>query len=253
MNNDIQGVLSRWPFDEDAGLQVRRIDGQDARPKIQIRIDLGLMQMEAAGRPDGQEPYGCESLLEYYRGQAEEYRRRTGWYEGYELNPDECAALRQESLQYYHRRIALMALQDYEAAIEDADHNLEILDLLKAFASNREDWLISEQYRAFILSQKLQCRTLQHLSREDVRGALLIVEEGARQLREIFAEQDRLDEFDDSSELATLDELRRKLGARYQVTHRQRLQILLDEALRREDPDEAAALRSQLRALELDD
>lgn len=252
MSNDIYGVLSRWPFDENSGLQVRRVEGEDGRPKIQIRIDLGLMQMETVGRPDGQEPYGCTSLLEYHREQAEQYRARHGWYEGYELDADACAALRQEALQFYHRRIALMALQDYAAAIADADHNLEILDLLKAFARSREDWMLSEQYRAFILSQKLQCRTLELLNREDVKGALVVVEDGVKQLREIFAEQDRLDEFEDSAELASLDELRRKLGARYQVSHRQRLQILLDEALRREDPDEASALRSQLRDLDAD-
>ena len=252
MNNDIQEVLTRWQFDDEAGLQVRRIDGQDGRGKVQIRIDLGLMQMETEGRPDGREPYGGESLLEYHRNQAEDHRRRRGWYEGYELDAEQCAALRQESLQYYHRRIAFMALQEYEAAIADADHNLEILDLLKAFAANREDWLASEQYRGFIVSQKYQCRTLQHMNREDVRSAILEVEQGVRELREVFAEQDRMDELDDSPELACLDELRRKLGARHHVSHRQRLQILLDEALRREDPDEAASLRLQLRELDVD-
>jgi hypothetical protein len=253
MTNDISGVLSRWPFDEGAGLQVRRIDGADGRQKIQIRIDLGLMQMEAVSRPDGDSPFGCRSLLAHHRAQAEEHRRRHGWYEGYELDADDCAALRQEALQYYHRRIAYMALQDYDAAIQDADHNLEILDLLKAFASSREDWLTSEQYRAFILSQKLQCRTLKHLADENVRGAMLEVEQGVKALKEIFAEQNRMDEFEESAELATMEELRRKLGARYQVSHRQRLQILLDEALRREDPDEARVLRSQLRELETED
>lgn len=253
MNNDISGVLSRWPFDEDAGLQVRRVEGRDGRSKIQIRIDLGVMQMETEGRPDGDEPYGCRSLLDYHRTQAEEHRRRHGWYEGYELDGNDCAALRQEALQYYHRRIALMALQDYTAGIRDADHNLKILDLLKAFARNREDWLVSEQYRAFILSQKFQCRVLQLLADGDVRAATVEVERGVRQLREVFAEQDRLDEFEESAELASMEELRRKLGARYQVSYRQRLQILLDEALRREDPDEARALRSQLRELETDD
>ena len=34
-----------------------------------------------------------------------------GWYEGFELDPPVCAELRQESLQYYHRRIACMATQ----------------------------------------------------------------------------------------------------------------------------------------------
>lgn len=252
MNNDTSEVLAGWPFDDDAGLQVRRIDGLDGRPKLQIRIDLGLMQMETDGRPDGEKPFGSRSLLDHHRAQAEDYRRRHGWYEGYELNGDQCEALRRESLQYYHRRIAFMALQEYEAAVADADHNLQILDLLKAFARSQDDWLASEQYRAFILSQRIQCVTLQHLSREDVRAAMTEVERGEKELREVFAAQDRLDEWEESLELGSLEDLRRKLEARYQVTHRQRLQILLDEALRREDPDEAATLRSQLRELDAD-
>src|SRR5688500_19952868 len=50
-------------------------------------------------RSDGRDPYGGESLLEYHRHQAEEHRRRRGWYEGYELDAEQCAALRQESLR----------------------------------------------------------------------------------------------------------------------------------------------------------
>src|SRR5918996_1076542 len=132
MSEDIFYVLSEWPYEDDAGLQVRRIEGDDGRVKLQMRIDLGLLQMEADGRPDGTRPYGRESLLEYHRVRAEEHRRRHGWYEGFELDSMECAELRRESLQYYHRRIGCMAVQDYAQAVADADHNLQILDLLKA-------------------------------------------------------------------------------------------------------------------------
>ena len=110
-SDDISSLLSRWPYDEDDELQVRVIHGRDGVPRLQIRIDLGVMQMETTGRPDGRRPYGFESLLEFYRHQAEDHRRRHGWYEGFELDGDDCAALRQESLQYYHRRVALMTLQ----------------------------------------------------------------------------------------------------------------------------------------------
>ena len=48
--------------------------------------------------------------------------------------------------------------------------------------------LSEEEVRAFILSQKLQCRTLQHLAQENVRGAMLEVEQGVKALKEIFAE-----------------------------------------------------------------
>lgn len=81
-------------------------------------------------------------------------------------------------------------------------------------------------------------------------GALLAAEEGIRALREIYAEQDRLDDWEESAELESLQDLRRKLQARYQVSHRQRLQLLLDEAQRREEPDLVADLRAQLRRLE---
>jgi len=250
MAEDISGILSRWPYEDEDSLQVRRVHGRGGKPKLQIRIDLGVLQLEATGRPDGRRPYGFESLLDYYREQAERHRRRYGWYEGFELDPDACAALRQESLQYYHRRISYMALQDYEPAVDDADHNLEILDLLKAFAANREDWLAQEQYRGFILCHRTQCEALEHLQQEDAQGALLVVDRGLRHIREVFQEQDRDDDFDDSTERELLEDLKRKVQGRYQVGHRQRLQILLDDALRREDPDTAANLRAQLRQLD---
>lgn len=253
MSNDISPILASWPYDDNPALQVRRIEGRDGRPILQLRIDIGLLQMEMNGRPDGQRPHGHDSLYDYYQRLAQEHRRRHGWYEGFELDSDACAALRQESLQYYHRRIALMALQDYSHCIADADHNLRILDLLKAFARNQEDWLVSEQYRPFITSHKIEALAKQHLLREDVEAALLEVERGIRLLRELYAEQDRLDEFEESSELTSLVDLRRKLEARYQMGFRQRLRLLLDDALRREDPDTAADLRAQLRELEFED
>jgi len=248
--DDLSELLSRWPYDEEAELQVRRVRGRDGLSRLQVRIDLGLMQLELAGRPDGRRPYGFASLLDYHRHQAEEHRRRHGWYEGYELDPAACAALRQESLQYYHRRVALMTLNEYEAAIADADHNLEILDLLRAFATDEDDWQVSEQYRAFITCHRVQCLVMQRLAREDVKGALLEVDQGLRQLRAVFAEQGQLEMLEDSAELAELEDLRQKAEARYHVSHRQRLHILLDAALRREDPDTAATLRAQLRELE---
>jgi hypothetical protein len=253
MSQDISPILSRWQYEEGGGLQVRRIEAADGRPLIQMRMDLGLLQIEETGRPDGDRPYGCSTLLDYYRQRAEEHRREFGWYEGFELDSEVCTSLRREAMQFYHRRIARMALQDFQEAAGDADHNLEILDLLKAFAASREDWLVSEQFRAYIISQRVQCLTLKHLSESNVRAALLELEEGIKTLRRVFIEQDRLEDFEDSSELAVLLDLRRKLDGRHQISHRHRLQLLLDEALRREDPDEAAALRSQLRQLDADD
>lgn len=253
MSPDIARLLSDWPYEEDGGLQARRVRGEDGRPLLQLRTDLGLMQLEETDRPDGDRPHGHPTLLDYHRTRAEQHRRDHGWYEGFELSSDDCTSLRREAMQFYHRRVARMALHDFAGAAADADHNLEILDLVKAFAENRDDWLVSEQFRAFIVSQRAQCLTLKLLAENNVRAALLELEQGIRTLRGVFIEQDRLEDYEDSPELSVLVDLRRKLDGRHQISHRRRLELLLDEALRREDPDEAAALRSQLRQLDAGD
>ena len=40
-----------------------------------MRIDLGLLQMEINGRPDGQRPQGSESLLDWQESNASKAAR----------------------------------------------------------------------------------------------------------------------------------------------------------------------------------
>src|SRR3990172_12805903 len=70
MSNDLTRLLNDWQFQPDEVL-VRIVPGDDGRGKVQLRVDLGVLQMEMAGRPDGLRPEGFESWLDYY-----EYRRQ---------------------------------------------------------------------------------------------------------------------------------------------------------------------------------
>ena len=66
MSLDLNDLLRDWPH-EPGMIKVRKILGSDGKEKIQLRIDLGLIQMETSGRPDGQEPQGLVNLLlKYY-------------------------------------------------------------------------------------------------------------------------------------------------------------------------------------------
>ncbi|MEM7622376.1 MAG: UvrB/UvrC motif-containing protein [Planctomycetota bacterium] len=65
-------MLREWPY-EPGKLNVRLIKGEDGEPKIQVRLDLGLLQMNAEGRPDGERPFGFDSLLEHFEHQADEH------------------------------------------------------------------------------------------------------------------------------------------------------------------------------------
>src|SRR6266849_7921363 len=97
MNLDLNTLLRDWPH-EPGAIKVRKIVGLDGRQKLQLRIDLGVLQMEVTGRPDGVRPHGCESLLTYHQMRAAQ-KKAEG--DTYELTPEQCAALQQEGIQYY--------------------------------------------------------------------------------------------------------------------------------------------------------
>src|SRR5438552_3756040 len=73
-SKDITPVLKGWDY-ESGTINVRKINGVDGMPKLQMRLDLGLLQMEMSGRPDGARPHGYESLLEYHEDQLADYKR----------------------------------------------------------------------------------------------------------------------------------------------------------------------------------
>jgi hypothetical protein len=62
-SRDITPVLKGWDY-EPGTINVRKVVGNDGIPKLQMRLDLGLFQMEMTGRPDGVRPHGHESLLD---------------------------------------------------------------------------------------------------------------------------------------------------------------------------------------------
>ena len=57
MSLDLNTILKDWPY-ESGTVKVRKITGLDGREKLQLRVDLGLLQMEITGRPDGRRRSG---------------------------------------------------------------------------------------------------------------------------------------------------------------------------------------------------
>ena len=51
MNYDIGKILDEWPFNPDE-FTARRIKTRGGGEKIQIRIDMGILQLETDGRPE---------------------------------------------------------------------------------------------------------------------------------------------------------------------------------------------------------
>ena len=60
----LDDILSQWAFDPTT-LNVRLAKGSDGRDVIQMRVDMGILQLETTGRPDGTTYREHESVLEY--------------------------------------------------------------------------------------------------------------------------------------------------------------------------------------------
>ena len=99
MSLDLNTILKDWPY-ESGTIKVRKITGLDGREKLQLRVDLGVLQMEMRGRPDGRRPHNCESLLDYHQRRATRAEQKN---DRSALTPDKCTELHQEGIQYSHR------------------------------------------------------------------------------------------------------------------------------------------------------
>ncbi len=105
MSKDISSIIAGWPFESNQFL-VRTVQGNDGQDKIQLRLDLGLLQMEFHGRPDAQKPHGQESYLTHYQQLQKEHDQTNPDGKPFVLESTDCEHLMREGLQYYHRYLS---------------------------------------------------------------------------------------------------------------------------------------------------
>lgn len=242
MSKDITNVLSGWEYDPDE-LQVRIVNGDDGIEKIQMRLDLGLIQVEVAGRPDGSRPDGFESLLD-----AQEARLQSANREGesFKLDPKVCAELLREGYQYYHRYLAAFHLERYDIVSRDTDRNLRLFAFVVKNAARKRDRLEFDQYRPYVLMMRSRARAQMALARRDYDGAFAAVDEGVGGIREFLKEYGQAEDETVCSELAFLLRWRRELEEERPVGPIERLERQLALAVETEEYEEAAKLRDQL-------
>ncbi|RMH13007.1 MAG: hypothetical protein D6695_05315 [Planctomycetota bacterium] len=249
MNKDLTKLLEEWPF-QPGQINVRLIEGDDGLPRVQVRLDLGIIQMHVNGRPDGARPYGFPSLLEYHEARIDEAQAGSDTHEpGPFLSPEDCKQLRDEALQYYHRYIAMLVLEDYEAVARDTARNLRVLDLCAEYAEDETDRTALEQFRPYILMMRARALASMALQADEPKVALVAIDDGLETLRKCFEQQGRADEFESSSEAQLLRGMRGALLPQLPVSQRAELRQRLQEAIAQENYELAAILRDELRML----
>ncbi len=245
MNEDIRPIVDDWPY-RPGKVSVRKVVGEAGRPKIQMRLDLGLIQMEPTGRPDGKRPEGFESLLSYHQDRLEKFRRKHRTELGFELSPEECRKLREESLMYYHRYLSCFILEDYDQVIRDTQRNVELFDLCNRYAAKKADRMMLEQYRPYVIMMNTRAKAHRAMDNDEYARALTIIKAGLKAIKKIYVDIDQTEDFKLSMEATTLRQLGRRIRRKLPVDEETVLERKLRKAVSLEQFEEAARLRDRL-------
>jgi hypothetical protein len=249
MDFDISHLLDAWEY-QPGQVVVRKFTAKDGKEKLQLRVDLGLLQMNTEGRPDGKRPFGHPSLLEYYRARLYKHvAAHDGSDDGFKLKAEDCAKLQLEALQYHHRYICLLQLEEHSAVIRDAERNLGVFDFVSKHAENEELAWSLQQFRPQLLMVLTRARGAEALKVNDYTMGIQHVEEGLEQIRAFYREHGRSDVAETSPEVQSLESWLEEIRAQRPLSRREKLERALQEAVNREDYEKAAHVRDALRNL----
>jgi hypothetical protein len=236
--SDLTSLLSAWNFEPGRPI-VRKVAGiDDGRELLQMRVDMGVLQLEVTGRPDGSKPHGFPTIYDYLVSAAFEEGQ------GFELTEERRIEIDREFYQYYHRRICWLALQDYARAAADAEHTLRLMDFTSANAVDRQWAVMHEQYRPFVMFHHVQSRALVKLQENDPAAAVEILSEGLDSLQKLFEAHGAEEQFEDDLFVTKLREMQASIRSQFSLGPT--LAEQLAQAVADEQYELAAKLRDKL-------
>jgi hypothetical protein len=230
-------LFADWPY-EFGEVSARMVQGADGRDVLQLRVEMGVLQMEVAGRPDGSQPGGFITCSDWLHTKAAEEG------EAFVLDDQRCMEIDREFVQFFHRRVAWLALREFERAVADADHTLTLMDFSSLHAPD-VDWAeMHEQYRPFVLFHRTQAAALGMLEADGAEAAIAEIEAGMKTIRAVLELDQEAGDVDEDELLLKLSEMKEAVAEHYEV--QESLTQRLADAIAAEQYELAAQLRDQL-------
>jgi hypothetical protein len=255
MSNDLSRILNEWRFDPDT-VMVRIVPGDDGRGKIQLRVDLGVLQMEMDGRPDGFRPEDFESWLAYYERQQQAYDETHPDSAPFVLSEEDCIRLWREGMQYYHRYLSFWHLELYELCARDTARNLRLFAFVRAYARDERHKAQFDQWRPYVVMMHTRAVATPLLQQRLYEEGLRVIEAGIEGIREFLDEYNQSERAEECVELVSLERWREELLSKEERAAAARpksmteiLRRQLEAAVAAEEFEQAARLRDQIRKL----
>lgn len=231
VERDLRPLLEDWPFDAER-LNTRLLEISEERVVLQVRIELGILQMELDGRPDG----GPDRLAEVEQAIAND--------EGFRIDPALAAELRHEAVQVHQRYVALLALEHYDAVVRDTQRNLRMFDLCRDRAVDPDDRSVLEQFRPQVVATRARAAALIAVRQDSIGDARRLLDDGVTEIRAGLGEGAA-----DPPECAMLEGMRDVLQPKLPMSQRHELERRIRNAIAAENYELAAILRDELRQL----
>lgn len=213
--------------------------GADGRRLIQVRVELGVLQFETGGRPDGEQPEGCNTLLEALDGVRLKHEAVPD-AEPFQLDEEAAAALRDEAALIHQRYVAYLSLEDFEAVVKDTSHNLAIFSFCQQYGSTAQDREVLEPFRPRVLATHARAAAAGLLREGNAKAAMAAINTAIEELCELGS---------DLPEIALLEGMRDVLVPKLPSSQRHELEQRLTAALAAENYELAALLRDELRMM----
>jgi hypothetical protein len=234
---NLDRILREWEFEPGKPV-VRRMTGDDGRDVLQMRVDMGVLQLETTGRPDGERPHGFPTYYDYLLSAA--------FQEGpdFALGEERQSEVDREFYQFYHRRICWLTLNEYGPAAADAEHSLRLMDFSSANAADREWALMHEQYRPFVMFHQVQATALTMLQADKPEEAVQVIDKGLESLASLFTQHGAEEIFDEDVFVVKLREMQTSIKSHFHLGPS--LAEQLAEAVAAEQYELAAKIRDRL-------
>ncbi len=235
--DDIGEILARWSG-LGRGEIVRFLRTNEGGRRIQVRLALGIVQMECRGRPDGVRPGGHESE---YLAVRDMPRVSESW------GDDFCQRLLAEAGQYQQRALAYLALEEHALAALDCTRNVEVAGAMLALADATVDRTQLEVLRCASLLLRTRVLAAAALSSKNPAAALKAIDQGLAALGVVTEPGGH--RWDLTSDALALRALRDTLVPKLPSSQRVELEERLVRALQLENYELAAILKNELRQI----
>lgn len=225
-------MLEEWPY-EPGKLSARVVQDSYGTPRLQVRVQLGILQMELSGRPDGA-PAVFEAMPRTDVGS---------------LSLEQCRVLHQEAAMHAYRALVCSSLDLHEQVVTDASRNLEVMEFMITHSIEDGPRRTALGLRVQLLMMRVRARASLALAADDRSLARTVLEEGLAQVKNALEAAGFAGDPEAATEIKLLRDMMDVLIPKLPSSQRHEIELRLKAAIEVENYELAAILTNELRQL----